>query len=270
MYLRDSFSWCKKDETPESKHQLHFQNTYEPHNHEIKDWLLGKLYSRVLIEPGADGLLRSVDYGRGEQKKNQVWEFLDYHSSKYNGSRLGFNADVRLVLSLLKSNPSIKYIATSQIESVDSFVGAWLLSKVDTDPQLSTPKVESQKTQIADKEKNHEQKKEPNGNLKQLFSDEKEFDEIMQILANKELIDKDSLKWKDTKNGAKGLCFALIRDINDKGYLQDDVKMNKELCRAIAWQTFGFTIGLRTFHNAKLSPNEKGIIPQRKTPKESD
>lgn len=141
MYLKDSFSWCPMDEIPESKNQLHWNKNYEPYNDEIENWLLGKLYSSVLIEPGTDGLLRSVDYGRGEQKKNQVWEFLDYHSSKYNGSRLGFNADIRLVISLLKSNPNIKYIVPSQIESVNSFVEAWINKMVDAEPaatQLQT------------------------------------------------------------------------------------------------------------------------------------
>lgn len=84
----------------------------------------------------------------------------------------------------------------------------------------------------------------------------------MEILANEDFIYSYTYKWKYNKTGFRSLIFSFIKDMEGKNYFKEDVRLNYELCKTIALNTFGVEIkSNKTYYNSVLPPDLNKIIP---------
>lgn len=129
MDYKATFSYCLKNDVPDSKHQFHYQYDFEPTTVEFEQWLIGKLYSPIQIEKVGNDII-SVDYGNPAAKEAQIEEFLDYHFSKYKGSLNSFNSSLRFTIELLKTHPDVKTDSLYYM-AVNQTISDWWFFKAD-------------------------------------------------------------------------------------------------------------------------------------------
>lgn len=169
MDYKETFSYCLKDEIPESKHQFHYQCDFEPSEFEFEQWLIGKLYSINQLEKVGVETMRSkilngeivvndnelknkiltgkivvndtccVTYDFPIEKEKQIHSFLDFHFSKYKSSLANFNLSLNLALKLLKSSPNIK-TSTLHYNGINGFIADWISRKIDNRTTIESKK----------------------------------------------------------------------------------------------------------------------------------
>lgn len=169
MDYKKTFSYCLKDENPESKHQFHYQCDFEPSEFEFEQWLIGKLYSINQIEKVGTEAMKNkiangeiivddhklknkiltgkiivndtccVSYDFPTEKEKQIHEFLDYHFSKYKSSFTNFKLSLSLVLELLKSNPNTK-TNILHYNGINGFIADWMSEKIDNRKTIDSEK----------------------------------------------------------------------------------------------------------------------------------
>lgn len=138
MDYKETFSFCLKDEHPESKHQFHYKHNSEPSEFEFEQWLIGKLYCITLMEEIREHVY-AIDYDYPIEKEKQIHEFLDFHFSKYKSSLVNFKLSLNLVLDLLKSNPNIK-TNTLHYNGINGFIADWMSGKTDNRKTIESKK----------------------------------------------------------------------------------------------------------------------------------
>jgi hypothetical protein len=107
------------------------------------------------------------------------------------------------------------------------------------------------------------EKKEPEiTKLSEAFEDISKYKKVMEIFVSKGFIYPHTYKWKYKKSGFRSLIFAFLKDMEGKDYFKEDVKLNYDLCKTIALNTFGIEIkSNKTYYNSVLPPDLDKIIP---------
>lgn len=101
-----------------------------------------------------------------------------------------------------------------------------------------------------------------------LFKEPSQFNQIIEILADKSFCDRHSYVWKDQSKGNKATFAALMKDLYNKLYLKRDFSKDGIELKEIAKNTFSLSIGSDYARKAKhdnLDANLKELIPYAST-----
>jgi len=101
--------------------------------------------------------------------------------------------------------------------------------------------------------------------LLSLFQDVSKYKKIMNILADKSLIEHNTELWKDEGKGSKGYLVSLIKNLHLKQYFKEDKKPSNEQIKVICKNTFGIEISIETIKRIRENSFDFQFIPYSST-----
>lgn len=93
----------------------------------------------------------------------------------------------------------------------------------------------------------------------EIFKSKDDFHNVLNILRNEKLIDKQSNVWIDNQKGNKGLLIVILKDLRNKGYYKKGTTPTNDQYRQIAIDFFSFEVSIDTVkrpgsHNTAYIP----------------
>lgn len=80
--------------------------------------------------------------------------------------------------------------------------------------------------------------------LSDVFTSEKKYQYVMDILVQQEMISPVNYQWIDMGKSYKKLIVALLKFLKVQGYYKDHLKLTNEKFQEISYNTFGIEIGI--------------------------
>ncbi len=94
-----------------------------------------------------------------------------------------------------------------------------------------------------------------------LFRNVSDYNEIIELLARRELIDPVTKIWIDTKKGKATYLIAILKDLKGKGYYKTPASVENKTYRSIAINTFGMSLKIDTVKRANPLNFHLNFIP---------
>jgi len=139
------------------------------------------------------------------------------------------------------------------------------LKKANGIVELSeTPEVTINKNQpitVTSQEIPNTPKEVPTLKLTDIVVSEAAYKSIIEILVNKGLCQKDTLKWIDDAKGNKGLLIAVLKEMRAKGYFKNGVNPSNEDYKNIAADTFDLVVSIDTVKKSSPKTIHIDFIP---------